>query len=451
MAPPTRTTAGPYHYHAYDYAGSVAFTPTGTPAGQFYSMVKDLEGLVVEGQTRRVPNIGLTDAGPSGTDPRTGVQRFIKVLSLGNRNDIDTAPTVVFTGGVHAREWVGAEMAYLLAEYLIINYSEQPSANPYVQKIKDLVDTRNIRIVPMVNPDGNYQTIFGVKSIDGVSPMRWRKNCDPLPTSGKDWLTALTYPDPKSEDPDHRRPNSPFLNVITGAGLAEYDVPNYDPDNGIPPRADAQYIHRGLQNKKTGVDLNRNCATQAWGYECSPGDSHIGNWNPNSESYFGPNAASETETKNIRSFLAANKPVIVIDYHSSGQAILYPSEVFNRQLMDPDYFSVATTLHVLIQSKDKQSYKLGSPLQVFGNDGTGAIADYAAEAHSSRAFVIELDPAESGGKNPAENDIRAVFEKNIRGALAALAVPDAQTFHVIVVDFLKWDVFDRGNQLPKWE
>ncbi len=67
-----------------------------------------------------------------------------------------------------------------------------------------------------------------------------------------------------------------------------------------------------------GVDLNRNHAG-FWGFD-NAGSSPI----PNSETYRGPSAESEPETRAIATFLRAHPPAVALSYHTYADAILYP-------------------------------------------------------------------------------------------------------------------------------
>jgi carboxypeptidase T len=68
---------------------------------------------------------------------------------------------VLFLGGHHAREWISVEVPYLLGKYLLENY--QTDAD-----VKRLVDSSEIWIVPLVNPDGLEYSIHVYRY--------WRKN-----------------------------------------------------------------------------------------------------------------------------------------------------------------------------------------------------------------------------------------------------------------------------------
>ncbi len=68
---------------------------------------------------------------------------------------------VIFIGCHHAREWISVEIPYLLAQYLVENYSTDT-------QVKDLVDQSEIWIVPLLNPDGLQYSIHFYRY--------WRKN-----------------------------------------------------------------------------------------------------------------------------------------------------------------------------------------------------------------------------------------------------------------------------------
>ncbi|UCG45129.1 MAG: zinc carboxypeptidase [Candidatus Bathyarchaeota archaeon] len=68
---------------------------------------------------------------------------------------------VLYMGAHHAREWISVEVPMNLAHYLVNSYGHDP-------RITNLVDEREVWIVPMVNPDG-------VEYSQQVYQM-WRKN-----------------------------------------------------------------------------------------------------------------------------------------------------------------------------------------------------------------------------------------------------------------------------------
>ncbi len=231
---------------------------------------------------------------------------------------------------------------------------------------------------------------------------------------------------------------------------------DYDGLNGVPPNAaPGGPLNRTLPNGATGVDLNRNFDTPAWGYDANP-NSMNAQWRPDRDAYFGPRRNSETETQAIQAALAAQPPRIMIDYHSYGGFILYPSEAYYSGLVNAGYTAAGLTLRALTRDQNANSYQLGHPGAVLNYDGTGSVIDHAATRQATRAITIELDagPPDPTGVNQyagfylPENMIRTVFERNIRGALAMLAVPDINHYQMTVNNFMTWNVWGRGNRLP---
>ncbi|MBF0359800.1 MAG: zinc carboxypeptidase [Oligoflexia bacterium] len=72
-------------------------------------------------------------------------------------------PGILFVSLHHAREHVATEMPIKLMEYLLKNYDKDPV-------VKKLIDSRDIYIVPMINPDG------GMFDIKDRTYQYWRKN-----------------------------------------------------------------------------------------------------------------------------------------------------------------------------------------------------------------------------------------------------------------------------------
>lgn len=70
-------------------------------------------------------------------------------------------PEILFMGCHHAREWISIDVPFLLAKYLLENYSISSS-------FRDYVDNGEIWIIPMVNPDGHQYSV--------TNNRLWRKN-----------------------------------------------------------------------------------------------------------------------------------------------------------------------------------------------------------------------------------------------------------------------------------
>lgn len=79
---------------------------------------------------------------------QTWEQRDINLITISK--DIKTAherPALFYTGTIHAREWVGHELAIEFATYVLENYDNDPSLQTYL-------DNATIYMVPCANPDG---------------------------------------------------------------------------------------------------------------------------------------------------------------------------------------------------------------------------------------------------------------------------------------------------------
>ncbi len=89
--------------------------------------------------------------------------RQIVGVRLSSHSTLDSQPTALLMGCHHAREHLSVEVPLLLAKYLAKNYESNP-------RIRTLLDTREVWIVPMVNPDG------AEFDIQGNTYHYWRKN-----------------------------------------------------------------------------------------------------------------------------------------------------------------------------------------------------------------------------------------------------------------------------------
>lgn len=127
-------------------------------------------------------------------------------------NNADTKPAAIFMGGHHAREHLSVEMPLMFAQYLVDQYR---AGN---QKIVSLINSRDIHIIPVVNPDGME---YDIK--DGSYKM-WRKNrfrnangtfgVDLNRNYGYQWGTGGSSSDPNS---DTYKGTAPFSEVESTA------------------------------------------------------------------------------------------------------------------------------------------------------------------------------------------------------------------------------------------
>jgi hypothetical protein len=82
----------------------------------------------------------------------------------------ESEPEAMIDGLMHARERASAEMAIYLVRLLTDGYGGN-------QRITNIVNTREIFVIPMVNPDG------GEYDISGGTFHQWRRNRQPIPGS----------------------------------------------------------------------------------------------------------------------------------------------------------------------------------------------------------------------------------------------------------------------------
>lgn len=135
----------------------VSCTPTPGPpdAGQYHTyaeLQKELTALV----SQHAEIAQLTSIGESIE------KRQIWALKVSDNVSTDEdEPKILFIGGHHAREWISVEVPFLLAKHLLENYNQS-------NLIKSLVDSLEIWIVPLLNPDGHQYSV--------TTNRLWRKN-----------------------------------------------------------------------------------------------------------------------------------------------------------------------------------------------------------------------------------------------------------------------------------
>lgn len=85
--------------------------------------------------------------------------RQIQGVKIGSPASGKTA--VIFSGTMHAREWLAPMVTMCIAEHFINGYGTDP-------QVTELVDTIDIHVVPVINPDGYVRSWTGDRY--------WRKN-----------------------------------------------------------------------------------------------------------------------------------------------------------------------------------------------------------------------------------------------------------------------------------
>lgn len=123
-----------YHYHTPDEVESY------------------LDGIVsAHGDIAALDTVGYSTDG-----------RVIKALIISNNptNAYEDEPRVRISGGIHGNEKVTVDMMLRLADYLVSIYGTESS-------ITDLINSRYIVIIPVINPDGlAANTRYNVNGVD---------------------------------------------------------------------------------------------------------------------------------------------------------------------------------------------------------------------------------------------------------------------------------------------
>lgn len=247
-------------------------------------------------------------------------------------------PAMVLMGGHHAREHLSMEMPLLFAKQLLENRDGETLR---------LLDTRDIFIIPMVNPDGAE---FDVST---GSYQMWRKN---------------------------RSPN-----------------------NG---------------NRCAGVDLNRN-----YGYRWGTGGSSN---QPCNDTYMGPSAFSEPETRAIKAFVEGHPNIkVLLTLHTFSELILYPWGHQYDGIQNAQHKAAFETMARTMAGWNHYTPEQSSELYITSGD----TVDWAYGTLGIFAFTFELSPSGGGfgggdGFYPGPNAIASTFQANIKPMMYLLDLAD---------------------------
>lgn len=143
-----------------------------------------------------------------------------------------------------------------------------------------------------------------------------------------------------------------------------------------------------------GVDLNRN---YPYGWNSCNGSSGS-TW---SDTYRGPNPASEPETQALMGLVARTQPVFNISYHSYSEILIYPYGCKGRRTETTNVVeSIGKSVAALIvKDSGRGAYAPGTAWELLYSADGGDI-DWMYNAHNVIPYVIELN-ASSQGFQPA--------------------------------------------------
>jgi carboxypeptidase T len=160
-----------------------------------------------------------------------------------------------------------------------------------------------------------------------------------------------------------------------------------------------------------GVDPNRNYGYM-WGTLDVPTSSHV----PSDETYVGPRAFSEPETRAVRDLIAVEQFVGIVTYHSFSQLVLYPWGYTSDGVADPtDHANLAEMAGKIcdcIRQVHGLSYTPEQSSQLYPT--AGDTTDWAFGTYEIPSFTIELRPqtVEQGGFILPAAQITPTYEEN---------------------------------------
>lgn len=164
-----------------------------------------------------------------------------------------------------------------------------------------------------------------------------------------------------------------------------------------------------------GVDPNRNYGYM-WGTLDIPTSSHV----PSDDTYVGPRAFSEPETRAVRDLMGREFFRGVITYHSYSQLILYPWGFTDSPIYPEDVDKTVQLAHRLQEQMQAVHGRVYTPQQSSQLYPTaGDTTDWTYGIYGIPSFTIELRPrsvAEGGFILPPDQ-IQPTFEENLPAAL----------------------------------
>ena len=244
-------------------------------------------------------------------------------------------PGILFIGMHHAREHLSNEVPLLLAKRLIESRSDPEVAR--------LLASRDVYVVPMLNPDG------GEYDLSGDKYHMQRKNMS-----------------------------------RNGDGTV-------------------------------GVDLNRN---YAWGWGGEGASAY-----PGDDTYRGPSAFSEPETKAVKAFIEARKNLTtLLSYHTFSELVLYPWGGSDEPIADKDALAAYQVMAAEMGRMTGYTPMQSSGLYV----ATGDFTDWSWGAHGIFSWTFEMTPKSmwDGGFYPGVTAIASSVQANWRPMLYLIDLAD---------------------------
>lgn len=217
---------------------------------------------------------------------------------------------------------------------------------------------------------------------------------------------------------EHKAQNPRIVSLLNTYDV--YIIPAVNPDGKEFDIATGKYQHwrknrTRNNNNDYGVDLNRNYG-YGWGGAGASASTK-------DDTYRGPSAFSEPETKAIKNFIEAHPHITtMLSYHTFSKLVLWPWGHVDGEIQN------AKDLAVFKKAGQKMADWTGYKPMKSGDLylASGDTCDWAYGERGIFAFTFELDPANffGGGFYPGQGILDSVFQKNIEPALYLIELSD---------------------------
>jgi len=313
---------------------------------EFMTQMKDLE--------KKYPDLAKTVS-----LGKTAEGREIMALRIGKdgKDDKSNKPGILITGLHHAREWMTLATAQNVATNLLENYGTD-------EQVKHRVDSAEIWVVPLVNPDGYEYS----RSKDSF----WRKNRRPVYPSDVDPALA-----------EFMTPG--------GDGTLGYGVdPNRNYYDGNP---DHMKFYRPPGDTPSSIDDDFSASSDI----------------PRRETFRGPYGNSEKETQAIMNLWMNKKNIkAIVNHHSYGKLILYPWSASNEAVENKDtYIEIANKMS---NAMGEEKYTVKQSSREYLASG---IMDDFAHLNNKLAFTLEIGESFHEDESKIESTSRLVYNADM--------------------------------------
>jgi len=194
----------------------------------------------------------------------------------------------------------------------------------------------------------------------------------------------------------------------------------------------------GFIDDGDGVDLNRNYGYM-WGYD-DIGSSP----DPGSEVYRGPGPFSEMETGTIRAFTWYHEFALALNYHSSGDLMIYPWGYIDQESPDSLYYR---ELGENITAANNYQYGTDMETVAYMTNGNSDDWMYGEQGEKPKIFSMTPEVGNSyDGFYPEPGRILPLAEENLQGNLYLARVAGA--YLMIDDEPSLSDTLGNGNGYP---